>query len=91
MWFDTLLGTTFFCKNHVCNVGLLGVLGENFSVSLPGSQLQAQPQHIHKLTTSVLNKPTKNNCLVIKLKLHKMSWLEHTTLLPCKVTVGHAL
>jgi len=43
MWFDTLLDTMFFCKNQVCNVVLFGVLEENFTVSLPGSQLQEQP------------------------------------------------
>lgn len=46
VWFDTLLDTMFFCKNQVCNMVLLGVLGENFTVSLPVTQLQAQiPRH----------------------------------------------
>lgn len=92
VWFDTLLDTMFFCKNQVCNVVLLWVLGENFTVRSPVSQLQAQPQDIHKLTTSVLNKkPIKNHCLITKLKFDKMSCLEHLPLLPCKVTVCHAL
>ena len=92
MWFDTLLETMSFCKNQVCSVVLLGGLGENFTVSLSGSQLQAQPQDNHKHTTSVLNKkPNKNHCQVTKLKLDKLSQLEDKTLLPHKVILCHAL
>jgi hypothetical protein len=55
MWFDTLLDSTFFCEDQVCSVVLFGVMGENFTVSLAGSQLQAQPPR-HPKTYGISSK-----------------------------------
>jgi hypothetical protein len=91
MWFGSVLESTFFCKDQVCSVVLFGVLEENFTVSLPGSHLQAKPQDIQKLRVPLLSKKTtKEQCLATTTKLAKMSWLEHASLVPRNMTVCHA-